>query len=106
MPPRIFSTGTISKVPDRLHNFAARNQSAESQIADDLYQTAVQVTEEPFLEPDIRLRAGEKILHNVAEPGAEARELYHAAGYRAPQERAVEDAVRQAGSEFQVARKI
>src|SRR5581483_353886 len=84
----------------------ARDHPAHPEIADDLNDAPVDVFEQPLFKADVRLGSGEKVLHDVAEFRAETRELHHSGGDGSAQEAAVEDAVAEAGGEFEIGHKV
>src|SRR4051794_7671481 len=90
----------------RLNAFSAGHQAAEAQAHEDFVEAAVQVVQQAAFQTEVGLFAGEQVLHHRVKAGAAAGELDHAGGDVAEEEAAVEDAFREAGTEFQVGGEI
>src|ERR1700733_8221316 len=70
-----------------------RNDTIEEELHDDFVDAAVEAAQEAVSEAEIGLRAGEQILHKIAEALAALHEMDHALGHRAEREIAQEDAL-------------
>src|SRR5579864_5979351 len=78
------------------------DNAVQKTIENHFLNGAVDIAEQTVLELEIRLRAGEQILHEIAETGAAIHELDHALGHGAEQEAAEEHALGERGGELEV----
>src|SRR5947209_8917012 len=86
-------------IPDR---FLTRDHSMQEEVHDNFIQGAVEIAQQASFQPEVRLGAGEQVLHQRIEPCATPDERDHLVRNRAEQKPAHKDALGETGTELQV----
>ena len=84
----------------------ARNHAFQEKLHEYFLQRAVQILHQALAQAQVRLRAGEQILHQIAEARAALHELHHPMRDAAKQESAEEYAPGERRGIFQIVREF